>query len=385
MNGAADTAGKATRNRAEKWLWGSLIAGLILAFLLLNYARSNWLIKLEEAAYGADTSGFVATLGGQVQCASAKDSAACIDAWKKAGSPQSILWLGNSQLAAINRAKAGDVNAPLLLHKALTPRGSYVVTYAVPNANLTEHALTIEAVAPIFKPRAIILPVVFDDFREQGIRAEVSDFAGDAAVRDRLKASPYRDEIEPLLAAAPQAEAAQETDTPIDDTMQSRVETWLIGNLEANSDLWAKRTGFRGMLAFSIHTLRNKLLGIHSYSKRAVEPGVFTRRMALIETIAARAKAQGVKLILYIPPYRRDIDGPYVEADYARMKAGMRAIAAKHGAGFADLEATVPGPEWGIVTDSLFGFQEPDFMHFTASGHARLAAAIDAELKAAGY
>jgi hypothetical protein len=385
MDGAVELTEENAGRRAEKWLWGSLVAGLILAFLLLSYVRTNLIIKLDEIAYGAETDGFVATFGGQVQCAAATDSALCVDAWKKAGTPPPILWLGNSQLAAINRRQSGDVNAPLLLHKAAKARGNYLVTYAIPNANLSEHALTIEALSPIYKPRAIMLPVVFDDFREQGLREFVADFARDPVVRSRLQASPYWAEFGPLLGAKAEGDAGQETDTPVEQTTQAQVESWLVGRLEANSDLWAKRLIIRGILAFSIHTTRNKLLNIHSYSKRAVEPGVYARRMALIETIAIRAKAQGAKLIIYIPPYRRDIDGPYIEADYQRMKAGLIAIAAKHGARYADLESTVPGPEWGVVTDKLFGFKEPDFMHFTAAGHARLADALDAELKKAGF
>ena len=51
----------------------------------------------------------------------------------------------------------------------------------------------------------------------------------------------------------------------------------------------------------------------------------------------------------------------------------------------SDIDNIVPGPEWGMLKDSLFGTVDYDFMHFTAKGHASLSAAIVAELRKMGY
>ena len=90
-------------------------------------------------------------------------------------------------------------------------------------------------------------------------------------------------------------------------------------------------------------------------------------------------------MLLYIPPYRRDIAGPYDDAQYAQFKLDVASLAAKYQAYFADLDDVVPGPLWATITDALFGFQEPDFMHFTAAGHRLLAKAIERRLIDLGY
>jgi lysophospholipase L1-like esterase len=79
---------------------------------------------------------------------------------------------------------------------------------------------------------------------------------------------------------------------------------------------------------------------------------------------------------LYIPPYRHDIPGPYDDAQYAKFKMDVKTLAAKYGANFEDLDNTVPGSLWATVVDINLGFEEPDFMHFTAEGHRRLANAM---------
>lgn len=362
--------------------WLPLCLGLLFAYLLLQHARTNWLVKLDEAAYGAETHAFNAGAdSSQTQCAAAANSEQCVSAYLSAGSPEAVIWLGNSQLMAINRIKQGDVNAPFLLHQSLTKQGRYLVTYSIPNANLSEHALTIDAIASRYKTRTIILPVVYDDLREQGIRSDVADFAKDPAVAMRLAGAPYWQEIKPLLNAKGQEQGQNDSQrTPTQQTVQARAENNVVAFLGKQSALFESRPNLSGMLGFAIHTLRNKALGIHSTTKRKVDPGVYKQRLELLEQIIARIRSQGIHILVYIPPYRRDIDGPYIESDYQQFKMEVARIAKKHDAQLADLESIVPGPEWGTVTDPLFGIKEHDFMHFTADGHKRLAAALDSAL-----
>ena len=131
--------------------------------------------------------------------------------------------------------------------------------------------------------------------------------------------------------------------------------------------------------------LKKQGSGIHSYTKRPVDPKVYAEKLDVLGKMLESAKNQGIPVLLYIPPYRRDIPGPYDDAQYAQFKTDVASLAAKYQAHFVDLENTVPGPLWATITDSLFGLQEPDFMHFTAEGHRRLAKAIEDRLKALGY
>lgn len=359
----------------------SLLLGLILAVTLLLHARDHWLINLQEAAYGQETAAYQGA--GGIQCQGAETHSVCRDTFRRSGVDRSILWLGNSQLAAVNRIRAGDRNAPTILHDAVLTRGSFVVTYQMPNANLIEHLLTIEAVLPDYRPAAIMLPVTYDDLRETGVRADVAAFLTDTPdLRARLSASGYG-----RAALAQMTGAAGGPADPHRDPKSIRpiVEDALVAALEERSSLWQKRAQLRGMLGFAIHTLRNRMLGINSQTKRAVSPALYRERMAMLSAHVASLRARGVDVLLYVPPYRQDVSGPYVDADYQRFKQELQGIASANGARFVDIDAIVPGPEWGMVTDNLFGFREFDFMHFTGRGHQRLAGALNQELQAMGY
>ncbi|MCC7394354.1 MAG: hypothetical protein IT553_05825 [Sphingomonadaceae bacterium] len=375
MNHASDQAAPADGPN-PKSLWWSLIIGLLLAFGLLEYAAHRWLFALEQAAYGRETSAAAAR---DFVCQGASNHPVCASAYARSGRPPVALWLGNSQLAAINRMRPGDNNAPALLHADLAARGRYLVSYQMPNASLDEHILMVEAVLPTYDPQLVILPVCYDDIRETSIRDDVRAMVDLPGVRAAMAADPLGAEML-HVASAGTTEAEVSTDDP--KSVRPKVESAIVGWLEGHSSLWAKRSSLRGMLGFAVHTLRNKMLGINSQTKRPVPPSLEAERLARLDQFLREMRGRGTRVLLYVPPYRQNVSGPYVSADYARFKARLQALAAANGARYADLDAIVPGPEWGMVTDDLFGFQEYDFMHFTAAGHQRLAAAVDAQLRA---
>src|ERR1019366_8725393 len=83
--------------------WLPLILGLMLAIAMLEGARSRISVKLDEAAFGRDTQNVLVEVNGvHVSCMYASDSNACVSAYNSSGRPPAVLWLGNSQLAAIN-------------------------------------------------------------------------------------------------------------------------------------------------------------------------------------------------------------------------------------------------------------------------------------------
>jgi hypothetical protein len=361
--------------------WLPIALGALLALGLLQYVRSNWLVKLEEAALGTETQNvFVSASGGRVLCQDARDGPACIADYDKANRPPAVLWLGNSQHAAINRYKPGDATSPALLHDAVRPRGPYVVTYAQPNSNLHEHALIFPALAGQYNIKALVLPVYLYKIREQGVRASVAQYLDEAAARRRVEGS----RVWPLLAPLLRAQSNQAGADGHGATLQARIENSLDQSMSAASPLWAARANLRGLSSVAIHTLRNKVLGINSQTKRRVDNSVYLEKLAVLEAMLTDARAQGIAVLLYIPPYRLDLPGPYYDDEYRRLKADLQALAARYGATYLDIGNIVPGPEWGFVTDSLFGFREPDFIHFTGEGHVRHAAAIDAALQRMG-
>ena len=368
----------------NKTKWLALVLGVLLGLAALNYALGRFVVKSEDIAFGTETTGLLGGIGDTtMHCMDSRDSGNCVKSYAKAGTPPAILWLGNSQLAGINRYQEGDENAPQILHKSLLSRGQYLVIYSQPNANLLEHALVYTAVAPKFDTKLLMMPVVFDDIREHGVREHIANFAQDKSIRDTVDTSALAPFLNPSIASAM---SSQDTDTPVKDrSLQKTSESKLTSWLEKHSRLWAARPALKGTLSSAIHQLRNKALGIHSTTKRAVPQNVYKERMQVLEIMLENARTTGIDVLLYVPPYRRDIDGPYIEDQYTAFKSDLMAIAKRTDAHYLDIETIVPGPEWATVTDRIFGFKEPDFMHFTAAGHQRLAGSLDTQLKAMGY
>jgi hypothetical protein len=358
-----------------KWL--SLVLGLILAIWFLGVIRDK-IIELNEAALGGQTTAVLAEADGmQVSCFDAADTLACENAYQRAGRPPAILWFGNSQNFAINRYKPGDQLAVVTVHRWLEKRGKWLVSYTQPNANLHEEALLFEALTHRYNTRLVILPVFMDKLREQGIREGISAFLNDPKTSERVRASPEWSDISSLL--------TKDTNIAPETTIQQTVEKKVNETLDAYWPLWRDRSKLRANLGFAIHILRNKLMGIHSYTKRPVDARVYEEKLRVLEKLLENAEKRGIRILLYIPPYRHDIPGPYDELQYAKFKKDIAALAAKYKADFANLDELVPGPEWATVVDTLFGFEEPDFMHFTAEGHARLAAAMQRRLEELGF
>lgn len=367
--------------RSSYLSWLPLLVGCLLSILLLELVRTRLVIKLEEAALGVQTSfAYEGDSSVWPLCADARDSVKCVESYKRAGQPPSILWLGNSQLAAVNRPKSGDRPSPVALHETLRATGHYVVTYAQPNANLMEHGLIFSALAPVYRPRLLILPVFLDDFREQGVRANVAEFMNDPAARAAVTASPISAHLPVNLASPAAVEGGGH-----EATLQRRVEAYLEGKLSEWWPLWKSRVNIRGLLAYTLHQGRNKLFGINAQTKRSVSPQLYAEKMQVLDAILRHARANDIKVLLYVPPYRRDIPGPYVEAQYEGFKRDLKALAAKHQSYFADLDNVVPGPEWATVVDAVYGFEDYDFMHFTADGHRRHAEALANVIRQIGF
>jgi len=364
-----------------------LILGAALAFTLLYLAKDRFAIKTDELAFGTETANILGDVDGRVtHCLGADDTALCETEFFKANPEKTIFWMGNSQLPAINRFETGQENAPQSLFRALEKRGIYLATYSQPNANLSEHAVLINALMPKYQPDIVILPVVFDDIREQGIRPIIADFAKDPKTMLELQNSMSWPFVSASLASIQGQPGSSPSELGLEkENLQKIVERNFTKFLGENWSLWADRPILRGTALSAQHLLRNRLLGIHSYTKRSVNPNIYNARIELLSAIIADVKTSGSELLLYIPPYRDDIDGPYIKTQYDAFKSDLANIAKTNETYFLDLENTVAGPEWGTVTDRIFGFKEPDFMHFTEQGHIAFAQALNIFLEEQGY
>jgi len=180
-----------------------------------------------------------------------------------------------------------------------------------------------------------------------------------------------------LLARHDARATAGDDAAALDGTLQGRSEAAITDWLTENSALWRARMAARARVYVSLFQLRNAAFNITPTSKRPKIPARYRDNLDALAALLESARAHGVPVQLYIAPIRNDLPLPYDMADYRAFKDDTRALADRFGARWTDLEGVVPTADWGEKgATRLGGGGEVDFMHFKATGHAKLAAQL---------
>jgi hypothetical protein len=347
----------------------------MLSVCLVVITVGNRQTAFEDVAIVDGESYYASIAGVRIHCTGVADADACIDGAKGHPEDSVFLWLGNSQLHAVNQYRPGDVNATPLLHEQLLASGRYLVTFSEPNANLQEHLILFAYLLPRLHPRDLLLPLVFDDFREAGVRPDLVPALEDSETAGVLGQSEIGVR---LLREGKRGSDSGDDLAGIHHTLQERSERTLNGWLE-NRSAWAQRPEARGEILLFLYESRNTLLGIKPTTARRVIPGRFADNWAALEAILSLAESEGIHVYAYIAPIRNDVTIPYDPAEYEAFKTRVGA-ALKHrkGVSLANLESVVPNQYWGTKAATAVGGEpEYDFMHFQAAGHRYFAEAIE--------
>lgn len=357
------------------WRFIGVLTGVVISLAVLALFFSGPRTRFEDAAI-LDGSSFYAVVDGvRIHCTTLLDAPECIDGARRHHAQSTVLWLGNSQLHAINQFTPGDTSATELLHRRLAETGDYLVTFSEPNASLQEHLVLFAYLLPRLSPRALILPVVFDDFRESGIRRELLPALEDPQTVAALAGSA---EGRRLLGEKTRGGESSDDFAGLRATLQERSERTLNDWLTAHWSLWADRPEARGQFFVFLYDARNTLLGIRPTTVRKLIPARFAENRAALQAIVDVAARAGVRVYLYIAPIRNDVSPPYDAREYAQFKVQLTAdFLHNPDVTFADLENVVPNRYWGTKTaTSLGGEPEYDFMHFQSAGHRFFADAM---------
>jgi len=361
-------------------LFSGAALGIALLYALLPDASEAK--RFEELALGDENTVSLAKVAGiPVHCHDLDDAHRCLGGYRESEPGQDVvLWLGNSQVHAINQMQPGDETAALVLHRRVARHGRYFLTFSQPNASLQEHYVLFQYLLDQVPVKTLVLPVVFDDMRETGIRSSLRGALETPSVAARLGETGVGKR---LLTDNVARDAAGNDMAALQDTVQEKSEALLNAGLESIWPIWAQRPVLRGELFLFLYKLRNWALGISPSTIRKMIPGRYALNRQALEATLDAARARGIDVLLYIVPLRSDGKVPYDLAEYQSFKQQMGTLALAHGVRFVNLEDLVPAELWGAkAATAVGGGEEMDFMHFQAGGHALLADALYAELTA---
>jgi hypothetical protein len=347
----------------------ALILGSILALSLLSYRYFGRHTDFgDAAALGAQTQSVFVSKGSHlIHCQPDAHFEDCLRGIEIRKSVEQAIWLGNSQLHAINQYVEGDLTAPAILADLVEQKSIDLVAFSHANANLLEHYIIFEFIRSRVNFKHLILPVVFDDFRENGVRRAVADFLDDQLLTSLLAESDFGAK---MLSKYGLGESLPVVHTPMD-----LVETALDSRLGLMFGIWRARPEIRGDLLITLYRLRNRVFGITSDTKRRMLPEPYAWNMAALEALLESAKESGISVVTYIAPIgSKNGERPYKENEYERFKTEVSALTKKFGVTFSNFEDLIPDSLWGRTDSISFsGSSEFDFMHFTSKGHGVLA------------
>lgn len=354
-----------------------LVLGLLAATGLLIWGSAGEKTDFGVLAFGDET----ALVYGQVDerpihCCDMHELQPCLDAWRARGGKQVVLWLGNSQLHGLNQAKPGQQVAPELLHPAVAASGLDVLSVSPCNGAPQEHYVILEHMLAKVPLKAVVVEVCFDDFRELGLRDNIREVAlADEDTRQGLDSTAVgRDLLEQYSTASDEFEGEL---AGLSGTVQKQVEGALNGVLENHFTLWDRRSEARGRIRVGLMRIRNTIFGITPQTTRKMLRPRYISNLDALTSLAERAAACDIEVLLYVAPIRDDVALPYDQEEYSAFKSDLAELADSTGATLANLESLVPAQHWGTKDNTTLNAKsELDFMHFQYGGHELLAEAV---------
>lgn len=351
------------------------ILGLVLAGLLISFFTGRETDFSDASVTGSLTSSvYPSREGYKIHC-SEIDYQECIESLKSKENNKNILWLSNSQLHAVNQLKEGETNAVGVLSDRLKDKKSNLIAISQPNANFQEHLVMFEFIESKVSIDTLIISLIFDDLRENGLRAGISSFLDDKETYNRMMVS----EIGQNLISSKSRSSNQDHDNAgLSNTFQEKAEESFNNILNSNFPAWEARAEIRGYIFLDLlYKLRNYVFNISPSSKRKMIPEHYERNLIALREIFESAKNRNISVIAYISPFPQEEVNPYDENQYRAFKNATQSMGNVNGIGVYNLEQIVPGNMWGFKGGTSFGTEtERDFMHFQYSGHDILATSL---------
>lgn len=283
-----------------------------------------------------------------------------------------ILILGNSQSHSINQLKKGQKNLISIINNNPKYENKILAT-TFPNANLQEFYLVYSYLITKFKFKKIIIPIFFDDMREDGVRG----YFLSKILKDNFRMLDNNLVSNRINNTLTNTTTSDDNDNiALKETVQESVEKKLNHLLNTKTKLWSKRSLIRGELFDFLYKLRNTILHIRPNSIRPKIVENYTLNYQALLNILKLARINKSDVLLYIPPIRNDVKLPYDKTEYSTFKREIMILKNEH-IQVLNLENIVPSNFWGYKDATNFiDTKDVDFMHFQYQGHVLISDTI---------
>ncbi|MDG2092869.1 MAG: hypothetical protein P8J72_00195 [SAR86 cluster bacterium] len=349
---------------------------LISTFILLNafLKISKDIGNADELALGKATTSVYANFDDiKIHCEGYSNSSECINSANESSYPK-VLWIGNSQLHAINQFKEGDIPAPAILHNLLKEENKFLSTFSFPNANLTEKYFLFKYLIYSMDVETLILPIVMDDLREGEIRNDIKNIRNNKDFMNTLDLS----DLSTFQLLNKNSE--NEDLDGVKNTFQQKSEFFLNQIFSEYMEIWERRPEMRAALFINLYKLRNTIFNISPSSERKMVPAFYKTNLFFLKKTLNDATKNKINVILYIAPIRNDVKIPYNQDEYASLKNEVINLAKELDITYLNLENAVPNEFWGSKDSTNNSDKdELDFMHFQHPGHIIFSDAIQNE------
>jgi hypothetical protein len=293
-----------------------------------------------------------------------------------------VLWLGASQIHAINRLTPGDRLAVEFANQRAEARGERLVYLQVssPNANFHDLlAMDLALKQAGLKPDWLAVAVVYDDLSDTEVQDNSLALLGPLS-EDlvRLGGQGVKD-LQQEQQKLREAKAKGEEKTPVErnataGTPQERLEAFLTRGLER----WWPGFQYRNLLQAKLLVMGDALIagfrgGIEGRRAPAITGEMESYNLAALDSLVRIARADGGRVFLYQQPHRPGEKVFYHDRKaYDAFFVSLQKRYAGQGVYYADLETLVPPEYWGLTNSG-----KHDVFHFTVAGHERLGRAVD--------
>jgi hypothetical protein len=350
----------------------------IIVFVFINQAFNYVSNDFDQFALGEYTSAFFASKN-DYPIHIEKLNSVGLDkvrlGWEKRGNNPVLFVLGNSQTSAINQQKSQEVNYVKLLSDSIS-KDIDLLSHSMPNANLQEMFYSYHYFINNYPVKYLMLPVFMDDLREDNIRDlffghliktnyNIND---NSLIAERInkQINIYNSELHKI-----DSTSKNKNMKALDETVQEKVEIYFDNQLNSISRNWSSRNEMRGRFFIFLYQLRNTIFAINPQSKRNLIPKIYDYNISALKSILMHSQKNNIKVLLYIPPIRNDVEIPYNLKEYENFKIIIDQLSKQYSnTHFINLESVVPGNLWGMKdSTNLSGKDELDFMHFSYEGH----------------